>query len=123
MIALQEELDWHCYWSYGLTDDSLEHPHPPEISSGQRAFGIVFARRMARGEAHTTWFEWVNITPSTELPSHWPADYRALVEKRITLIQSDRNIALIETIKHPEQQALLTLHREALQQRLSAAIS
>jgi len=73
---------WRCYWSHGRTDDSLEHPHP---RPGQRAFGIVFARRMARGEAHTTWSEWSNITPCTELASHGPADFRALVEKRIAI--------------------------------------
>ena len=35
-------------------------------------------------------------TPISELPADWPAEYRALVERRIALIESDRNISLIE---------------------------
>jgi hypothetical protein len=35
-------------------------------------------------------------TPITELPAHWPPAYRALVERRLALIERDRNIVLIE---------------------------
>lgn len=96
MIALQEELDWRCYALYGLIQDPLEHLDPPQLRLGQRAFEIALARRMARGEEQTTWFERHGSTPTTEVPSNWPADYRALVERRISLIESDRNIGLIE---------------------------
>jgi hypothetical protein len=54
------------------------------------------ARKMAAGDLETTWFERHNSTPITELPAHWPDDYRNLVERRIALIESDRNIGLIE---------------------------
>jgi hypothetical protein len=54
------------------------------------------ARRVARGEEQTTWFDRHGSTPITEIPAHWPADYRALVERRIAAIEQDRNIALIE---------------------------
>ena len=30
------------------------------------------------------------------MPAHWPEAYRQLVERRIALIESDRNIGLIE---------------------------
>jgi hypothetical protein len=96
MIALQEELDWRCYRLYGLLDESLEHPNPPELALGERAFEIVLARRVVAGGEQTTWFERHGSTPITELPSHWPADYRVLIERRIALIESDRNIGLIE---------------------------
>ena len=119
MIALQEELDWRCYRLYGLTDqDFCYAPSPqthlaageglsnppspvgrgalPEVDLGQRAFEIVMARQMARGELQTTWFERHGSTPITEIPAHWPADYRHLVERRIALIESDRTIGLIE---------------------------
>lgn len=96
MIALQEELDWRSYRLYGLLDSPLEHPDPPPIRLGERAFEIVIARRMAAEEEETTWFEWLHATPITELPTHWPADYRAVVERRIALIDSDPRIALIE---------------------------
>ena len=96
MIATQEELDWRCYQLYGLTQTELTHPQPPEIALGERAFEIVLARRMAAGQAETTWFARHGSTPITELPAHWPADYRLVVETRIALIESDKFIGLIE---------------------------
>jgi hypothetical protein len=101
MIALQEELDWQCYGFYGLLDKdeapALVHENPPEIALGQRAFEIVMARQMAAGELETTWFQRHNSTPITEIPAHWPQDYRALVEKRIQIIaENPRTIGLIE---------------------------
>ncbi len=101
MIAAQEELDWACYALYGLlpagtAPESLRHAEPPPVRLGERAFEIVLARRMAAGSEQTTWFERHGSTPITELPAHWPADYRAIVERRIALIEADRNIGLIE---------------------------
>ncbi len=99
MIALQEELDWRCYRLYGLLPEGageLEHPNPPEVRLGERAFEIVLARRIAAGKEETTWFERHGSTPITDLPAHWPADYCAVVERRIALIGAERNIGLIE---------------------------
>src|SRR5690606_29760039 len=103
MIALQEELDWRCYRIYGITGDELTYRYadgrplaPPEVELGERAFEIVLARRMAASEEDTTWFDRHGSTPITEIPSHWPADYRALVERRIRLIEQDRYVGLIE---------------------------
>jgi len=96
MIALQEELDWRCYQLYGLLDGAPLQPNPPEIDLGQRAFEIVMARQQAASELETTWFERHRSTPSGSLPAHWPEDYKRVVEKRIALIESDRNIGLIE---------------------------
>ncbi len=100
MMVRQEELDWRCYRLYGLADDELTLEvtggSPPEIDIGERAFEIVMARQMARGELETAWFERHGSTPITEIPAHWPEDYRRLVERRIVLIESDRNIGLIE---------------------------
>jgi hypothetical protein len=96
MIALQEELDWRCYRLYGLIEDDLEHADPPALALGERAFEIVMARRMAVGELETAWFERHRSTPITDLPAHWPADYRDLVERRIALIESHRWIGLVE---------------------------
>ena len=79
-------------------DDSNtgNHREPPPLALGERAFEIVMARRMAAGELETTWFTRHGSTPITELPAHWPDDYRALVERRIELIHSDRFIGLLE---------------------------
>jgi hypothetical protein len=98
MIALQEELDWEVYTLYGLLDDELTAPAGtvPELRLGERAFEIVLARKMARCEAETQWFARHGSTPITELPEHWPAEYRAVVERRITVVEGNRNIGLIE---------------------------
>ncbi|WP_454257313.1 BREX-2 system adenine-specific DNA-methyltransferase PglX [Pseudoxanthomonas mexicana] len=97
MVALQDELDWWSYCAYGLLDDDLTFAsEPPGIVPGQRAFEIVLARRIAAGEVETKWFERHGSTPITELPTHWPADYRALVERRIALIESHPWIGLLE---------------------------
>ena len=72
------------------------HREPPPLALGERAFEIVMARRMAAGELETTWFTRHGSTPITELPAHWPADYRTLVERRIELIHGDRFIGLLE---------------------------
>jgi hypothetical protein len=98
MIAQQEELDWEVYSLYGLLDEDMTASAEavPELKLGERAFEIVLARKMAAGEAETQWFARHNSTPITELPGHWSEEYRAVVEKRIALIESDRNIGLIE---------------------------
>ncbi|GLR78913.1 BREX-2 system adenine-specific DNA-methyltransferase PglX (plasmid) [Azospirillum oryzae] len=96
LIALQEELDFRCYRLYGLLEEDAEHPAPPEVDLGERAFEIVMARKMADGELETTWFDRHGSTPVTDIPAHWPADYRALVERRIALIEDNRWIGLVE---------------------------
>jgi hypothetical protein len=96
MIGLQEELDWRCYKLYGVVPDAPEHPDPPPLKLGERAFEIAIARRIAEGELETAWFERHGSTPITEIPAHWPADYRAIVERRIQLIEEHRDIRLIE---------------------------
>lgn len=97
-IALQEELDWHCYRLYGLLDHDLTLPNGsvPPIRLGERAFEILLARKMAAGELETTWFDRHRSTPTTEIPCHWPEAYRQLVERRLKAIESDRDIALVE---------------------------
>jgi len=98
MIALQEELDWECYRLYGLVDEPLTMPHfdVPEIDLGERAFEIMMARRMATGELQTKWFARHGSKPISEIPMHWPAAYRTLVEWRIRMIEADPSVALIE---------------------------
>ena len=96
MIAVQEELDWHCYRLYGLVEEFIEHPDPPPLALGERAFEIAMARQVAADQLKTTWFSRHRSTPITKLPNHWPDDYRALVEKRLALIESDRFIRLVE---------------------------
>jgi hypothetical protein len=106
LIAWQEELDWQIYEVFSLIapKDGVSLPEstalvgiPTDgIALGERAFEIVLARRKVAGEVHTTWFERHGSTPITEVPKHWPAPYRELVERRIQRIADDSNIRLIE---------------------------
>ncbi|WP_134500751.1 BREX-2 system adenine-specific DNA-methyltransferase PglX [Microvirga pakistanensis] len=117
MIALQEELDWTCYGLYQLCDPPPQHGNPPPIQLGERAFEIVMARRMVEGKVETTWFERHRSTPKTELPKHWTPDYRAVVEHRIELIESDPTIGLIERPEYKRRWSMPPwedMEREAL---------
>ncbi|MDB1088772.1 BREX-2 system adenine-specific DNA-methyltransferase PglX [Streptomyces sp. ACA25] len=104
MIAKQEELDWEVYGQYGLLTPSevartvvSDHSaYLPEVQLGERAFEIVLARKMASGEAETVWFTRHGSTPVTEIPAHWPDWYRDIVQARIEIINSHKDIALIE---------------------------
>lgn len=99
-VAWQEELDWECYALYGLVPgdaNTLRYAGvPPEVQLGERAFEIVLARHVAAGREAITWFERHGSTPITEIPSHWPEDYRQVVQRRIDLMERDRSIGLIE---------------------------
>jgi len=102
MIALQEELDWDVYRRYRLISDDdaagliAEPGIVPGIKLGERAFEIVLARRIGRGEVETQWFARHRSTPITEIPTHWPEAYREVVARRIEVVERDRNIGLIE---------------------------
>jgi len=108
MVSAQEELDWHCLALYGLTATPLTAPdgvEPPPLALGERAFEIVLARRVAAGDAETAWFTRHRSTPITEPPHHWPAWYRELVERRIELIETDRDVGLVERPEHKRRWA------------------
>lgn len=109
MVALQEELDWDVYDSYGLlsADERARLTTPPAfelpaLRPGERAFEIVWARKVADRTASLSWFEglrWFEshgVTPVTDVPDHWPAAYRDVVQARIDAIESSRVIALVE---------------------------
>jgi hypothetical protein len=94
MIGLQEALDWRYYYVYGIVDSDLTLPadQVPSLELGERAFEIV----LARAGDETEWFTRHKATPITDLPKHWPHPYRQLVERRIAVIESNREVALIE---------------------------
>lgn len=121
MIALQEELDWQVYSLYNLHSEDLrvsedpDDPNIPEIALGERAFEIVLARRVAAGEASDEWFKRHGSTPITEIPAHWPAPYREIVQKRIDAIESNRAIGMIERPEYKRRWA--TEGWDALQEK------
>ncbi|MEU8650740.1 BREX-2 system adenine-specific DNA-methyltransferase PglX [Streptomyces sp. NPDC048737] len=121
MITFQEELDWRVYSLYGLCSDDLEVVEGsdsfeiPDVSLGQRAFEIVLARRVASGEASAEWFQQHNSTPITEIPVHWPASYREIVQKRIEAIESNGAINMVERPEYKRRWA--TEGWDALQEK------
>jgi hypothetical protein len=98
MVSLQEELDWQMLAAYGIVAAELAGlgGNAPPIHLGQRAFEFILARQVVARETETTWFERHGSTAITELPADWPDSYRDLVEGRISLIESDADVALIE---------------------------
>ncbi|BCW18381.1 DNA methylase [Arthrobacter sp. NtRootA9] len=97
MVSEQEELDWEVYRLYGLVDDDFTYfGSVPEVALGERAFEIALARKVNDSEEETAWFERHRSTPTTEVPHHWPDSYRALVQRRLELIESDPYIRLLE---------------------------
>lgn len=98
MVALQEELDWVCYHSYGLIEEpmALTPNEVVPILLGQRSFEVALARKISAGEEQTQWFARHGSTPITEIPAGWPATYRDVVERRLKLIGTNKAIALIE---------------------------
>lgn len=102
MVSLQEELDWQVMAAYGLAGDDVTGAavEAPPLALGERAFEVVLARQVAEGLTETSWFARHGSTATTELPDHWPADYHALVERRIALIGEDPNVGMIERAEH-----------------------
>ncbi|WSD11348.1 BREX-2 system adenine-specific DNA-methyltransferase PglX [Streptomyces hirsutus] len=117
MIALQEELDWQVYSLYGLHGEDLRSPESdvPELALGERAFEIVLARRVEKGEASDEWFKRHGATPITTLPEHWSDAYKAIVQKRIDVIDSSRAIGMVERPEYKRRWA--TEGWDALQEK------
>ncbi|MDQ0958621.1 hypothetical protein QFZ66_002499 [Streptomyces sp. B4I13] len=121
MISLQEELDWQVYSLYNLCAEDLRvsedpnSPDIPELALGERAFEIVLARRVAAGEASDEWFKRHGSKPISEIPTHWPAAYREVVQKRIDAIESSRAIGMVERPEYKRRWA--TEGWDALQEK------
>lgn len=123
MISLQEELDWEALGAYDLVDDELHvGADAPPLRLGERAFEIVLARQEAASEVETAWFERHGATRTTEVPKHWPPEYRALVEQRIQLIEDDPDIGLIERPEHKRRWNGTKPFDERLQERLRGLV-
>ncbi|MEU6208444.1 BREX-2 system adenine-specific DNA-methyltransferase PglX [Streptomyces sp. NPDC047023] len=121
MIALQEELDWQVYSLFNLHPEDLrvsDDPSSttiPNLNLGERAFEIVLARRVAAGEASDEWFKRHGSTPIVDIPAHWPARYREVVQKRIDAIESSRAIGMVERPEYKRRWA--TEGWDALQEK------
>jgi hypothetical protein len=100
MVALQEELDWLTYQSYGLLESvDVRTPATIEpIAPGHRPFEIVLARHNATCDAdeRSAWFSRHGHDETTTIPDHYSADTQALWKTRLGLIAQHAEIRLIE---------------------------
>lgn len=99
MVAAQEELDWHCLHLYGLTDEPLTVPdgtEPPPLQLGEQGVRD-HPRPPGRCRRHRDRV----VHPPPLDPHHsaavplGPTRSRDLVNRRIALIESDRNVGLV----------------------------
>ena len=99
LVSYQEELDWETYASYGISDEPLTYDGDdlPKLALGERAFEIALARSVESGEQETVWFSRRGSTPIIQIPTHWPAAYRTLVQRRLDLIERDKFVRLLES--------------------------
>ncbi|MFD8120628.1 BREX-2 system adenine-specific DNA-methyltransferase PglX [Streptomyces albidoflavus] len=110
MILLQEELDWTVYGAYGLLTakevarttlpekvTGLGDSELPRLRLGERAFEIALQRQVEDGEVETAWFRRHESeeTATAEIPD-WPQAYRDVVQARLDIIESNRDIRLLE---------------------------
>ena len=110
MIVLQEELDWQVYRIYGLLDKSdfqeLDKgwiEKLPFVKLDERAFEIVLARKIKRGDIETRWFERHGSTPIVKIPTQWPKWYQDRVHQRIEWIETNSEAARrIRFLEQPE---------------------
>jgi len=98
MVALQEELDWVCYEAFGLADgltapdlQALE-PLAPE----HRPFEIRLAHEVQAGDRPNYWFETHERQPCLEVPDHYSAETRDLINARREAIEESKNLRLLE---------------------------
>ncbi len=100
MVALQEELDWLTYGSYGLLSDMpVRTPQTVvPLAPGHRPFEIVLARHNAACEPdeRSAWFSRHGHAEVTDLPDTYDADTRALWAARLRAIAQVPAITLIE---------------------------
>lgn len=101
MVAIQEELDWLTYSSYGLIDPvPTVGPNGIEpLAPGHRPFEIVLARKdeEADDEEKSAWWSRHGHERVTQIPASYSKAYRARLQQRIDLIASDSRVALLET--------------------------
>ena len=102
MIALQEELDWECYRLYGLIDEELTYrraSHPDVSASAGAPSRSPCRAKIAPGNFRRPGS---SGTTRSRCPGRTPSGRKTdqdLVRRRMEVIATDRNIALIEAAR------------------------
>jgi hypothetical protein len=102
LVALQEELDWLTYGSYGLLDPPLPTVPPSStepLAPGHRPFEIVAARLddEADDDEKSAWWSRHGHARSTEIPNTYSDLHRQRIQARIDAIEADPRLQLLET--------------------------
>lgn len=100
LVALQEELDWLTYRSYGLlTGHTVRTPAEIEpLRPGHRPFEIVLARhnQTCAPEERSSWFTRHGHDETDAIPDDYSDGMRTLIQQRLDLIAEHKDIRLIE---------------------------
>jgi hypothetical protein len=102
LVALQEELDWLTYASYGLLDPPVTTVAPEAVeplAPGHRPFEIRFARLddEAEPDEKSAWWSRHGHDRVTEIPEHYGEAHRARLAERLSRIDEDPRLQLLET--------------------------
>ena len=97
MVALQEELDWLTYGTFGLVEETgaaavVANLEP--VEGGHRPFELALAR--ARGEESLAYFRRHDRTPTLSIPTRYSTDTRRRIQQRLDLIESNKSVRLLE---------------------------
>ncbi len=98
LVSLQEELDWLVYRECGISVDAplCDVASLEPLTRGHRPFEIALARRMARGEETSAWFERQSLTPVVDIPDRYTGPMRETMERRLALIEADPTLGVLE---------------------------
>ena len=101
MVALQDELDWLTYSLYGLLDPppAIEIDDIEPVAPGNRPFEIVLARldNDAGENEKSAWWSRHNHDKVIEIPSSCSNAQRTRLQQRVSAIESDERLAMLET--------------------------
>jgi hypothetical protein len=116
MVALQEELDWLTYQSYGLLED-LEVVGPEAVeplSPGHRPFEILAAQADAEAppDEKSAWWTRHGHPKVTEIPTHYSRAHQARLRARMETIEGDDKLQLLESFPFKRRWLLPNLDEE-----------
>jgi SAM-dependent methyltransferase len=118
MVALQEDLDWLAYGSFGLVEEPLALVCPVESGSlapGHRPFEILAARadEEADEDEKSAWWSRHGHDRVTEIPAEYSRALRDRIQQRIDAIEVSPLLQLLESFAFKRRWHVPDLQSEA----------